>query len=119
MDRKAYSTDLTDPQWALIDPFLRAWKAKRPSPSGHEGRYDLREIVNAFVLPGTPATGNTAPHTRPSPTDRPTATKPPEPRTGAAAGRAFLRSGSLRGRAMSCKRPTGVSQFWRWVDRGA
>lgn len=40
MDRKAYSTDLTDPQWTLIDPFLRAWKAKRPSPSGHEGRYD-------------------------------------------------------------------------------
>ena len=48
MDRKAYSTDLTDPQWALIDPFLRAWKAKRPSPSGHAGRYDLREIVNAL-----------------------------------------------------------------------
>jgi transposase len=48
MDRKAYSTDLTDPQWALIDPFLRAWKAKRPSPSGHEGRYEMREIVNAL-----------------------------------------------------------------------
>ena len=48
MERKAYSTDLTDAQWALIDPFLRAWKAKRPSPSGHTGRYDLREIVNAL-----------------------------------------------------------------------
>ena len=48
MDRKAYSTDLTDPQWALIDPFLRAWKAKRPSPSGHVGRYEMREIVNAL-----------------------------------------------------------------------
>ena len=48
MGRKAYSTDLTDAQWTLIDPFLRAWKAKRPSPSGHEGRYDLREIVNAL-----------------------------------------------------------------------
>jgi transposase len=48
MGRKAYSTDLTDAQWALIDPFLRAWKAKRPSPSGHEGRYDLREIINAL-----------------------------------------------------------------------
>lgn len=46
--RKAYSTDLTDAQWALIDPFLRAWKAKRPSPSGHEGRYPMREIVNAL-----------------------------------------------------------------------
>jgi transposase len=48
MGRAAYSTDLTDAQWALIDPFLRAWKAKRPSPSGHAGRYDLREIVNAL-----------------------------------------------------------------------
>lgn len=48
MDRTAYSTDLTDPQWELIDPFLRAWKAKRPSPSGHEGRYAMREIVNAL-----------------------------------------------------------------------
>ena len=48
MGRTAYSTDLTDAQWALIDPFLRAWKAKRPSPSGHAGRYDLREIVNAL-----------------------------------------------------------------------
>jgi transposase len=44
----AYSTDLTEAQWALINPFLRAWKVKRPSPSGHEGRYDLREIVNAL-----------------------------------------------------------------------
>ena len=48
MGRTAYSTDLSDAQWALIDPFLRAWKAKRPSPSGHAGRYDLREIVNAL-----------------------------------------------------------------------
>jgi transposase len=48
MDRTAYSTDLTDPQWELIDPFLRAWKARRPSPSGHDGRYAMREIVNAL-----------------------------------------------------------------------
>ena len=48
MERKAYSTDLTDPQWELIDPFLKLWKAKRPSPTGHEGRYDLREIINAL-----------------------------------------------------------------------
>jgi transposase len=48
MGRTAYSTDLTDAQWALIDPFLRAWKAKRPSPSGHAGRYEMREIVNAL-----------------------------------------------------------------------
>ena len=32
----------------VIDPFLKVWKAKRPSPTGHEGRYDLREIINAL-----------------------------------------------------------------------
>ena len=48
MERKAYSTDLSDPQWALIEPFLQVWKAKRPSPSGHQGRYTMREIVNAL-----------------------------------------------------------------------
>ncbi|GAA1622398.1 IS5 family transposase [Actinoplanes couchii] len=48
MARQAYSTDLTDAQWALIEPFLRAWKSRRPSPSGHEGRYEMREIVNAL-----------------------------------------------------------------------
>lgn len=48
MGRVAYSTDLSDAQWALIDPFLRAWKAKRPSPSGYTGRYEMREIVNAL-----------------------------------------------------------------------
>jgi transposase len=47
-ERAGYPSDLSDRQWALIDPFLQAWKAKRPSPSGHEGRYDLRAIVNAI-----------------------------------------------------------------------
>jgi hypothetical protein len=37
-----------DAQWALIGPFLQVWKAKRPSPSSHEGCYELREIVNAL-----------------------------------------------------------------------
>ena len=32
----------------VIDPFLKVWKAKRLSPTGHEGRYDLREIINAL-----------------------------------------------------------------------
>jgi transposase len=32
----------------LIDPLLQACEAKRPSPSGLEGRYDLRAIVNAI-----------------------------------------------------------------------
>lgn len=47
-DRKPYPSDVTDEQWALIGPFLRAWKARRVSVSGHQGDYDLREIVNAI-----------------------------------------------------------------------
>ncbi|WP_405113499.1 IS5 family transposase [Micromonospora sp. NBC_01405] len=48
-DRKPYPSDVTDAQWALIGPFLRAWKAKRVSVSGNQGDYDLREIVNAIL----------------------------------------------------------------------
>ncbi|WP_212996106.1 IS5 family transposase [Winogradskya consettensis] len=47
-DRKPYPSDVTDAQWALIGPFLDAWKARRPSVSGHQGGYELREIVNAI-----------------------------------------------------------------------
>lgn len=47
-DRAAYPSDLTDEQWEVLGPFLRAWKAKHPSVSGHQGGYDLREIVNAI-----------------------------------------------------------------------
>lgn len=47
-ERASYPSDLTDAQWAVIEPFLRAWKAKHPSVSGHQGRYSLREILNAI-----------------------------------------------------------------------
>jgi transposase len=47
-ERKRYPSDLSDEQWAVIGPFLQAWKAKHPSVSGHEGRYALREIVNSI-----------------------------------------------------------------------
>lgn len=30
-------------------PVLDSWKARRPSVSGHTGRYDLREIVNTIL----------------------------------------------------------------------
>jgi transposase len=46
--RAAYPSDLTDAQWAVIGPFLDAWKARHPSVSGHQGRYELREVVNAI-----------------------------------------------------------------------
>ena len=48
-ERVAYPSDVTDAQWAVLEPFLRAWKAKHASASGHQGRYELREIVNAIV----------------------------------------------------------------------
>jgi transposase len=47
-ERAGYPSDLTDEQWAVLGPFLRAWKAKHPSASGHQGRYELRQIVNAI-----------------------------------------------------------------------
>ena len=46
--RAAYPSDLTDDQWAVVGPFLEAWKAWHPSVSGHQGRYGLREIVNSI-----------------------------------------------------------------------
>ena len=48
-ERKRYPSDLTDERWALIEPVLTAWKAGHPSASGHQGGYELREIVNAIL----------------------------------------------------------------------
>lgn len=47
--RKPYATDLSDERWALIEPIVAAWKAGRPSVSGHQGGYAMREIVNAII----------------------------------------------------------------------
>lgn len=51
-ERKPYPSDLSDAQWALIEPVLTAWKAAHPSVSGHDGNYELREIVNAIRYQG-------------------------------------------------------------------
>ncbi|MCK9905107.1 transposase [Parafrankia colletiae] len=48
-ERKPYPSDLSDEAWELIRPVLTAWKARHPSASGHQGRYALREIVNAIL----------------------------------------------------------------------
>lgn len=48
-DRKPYSSDVSDGQWALVEPVVTAWKAAHPSVSGHQGRYAMREIVNAIL----------------------------------------------------------------------
>jgi transposase len=51
-ERKPYPSDLTDEQWALIEPVITAWKARHRSVSGHRGRYAMREIVNALLYQG-------------------------------------------------------------------
>ncbi len=51
-ERKPYETDLSDEQWALVEPVITAWKAAHPSVSGHQGRYEMREIVNALLHQG-------------------------------------------------------------------
>ena len=48
-DRQRYPSDVTDAQWALIGPFLDAWRATRVSVAGRQGEQDLREIVNAIL----------------------------------------------------------------------
>jgi putative transposase len=39
-----YPSDLTDKEWALIEPFFR-----RPDPRGNRGKYAKRDIVNAIL----------------------------------------------------------------------
>lgn len=51
-ERKPYKTDLSDEQWALVEPVIAAWKAAHRSVSGHQGRYGMREIVNTLLYQG-------------------------------------------------------------------
>lgn len=46
-----YATDLSDEQWALIEPLVTAWKQERVarSATGDPGSRDLREVVNALL----------------------------------------------------------------------
>jgi putative transposase len=47
MKRQSYSTDLTDAQWALIEPFF-----PQPKTEGRTGRprlYSYRELVNGIL----------------------------------------------------------------------
>src|SRR5271165_4432248 len=44
--RKAYTTDLTDDQWALLEPLVLAFENRvRPGP---ERTVDLREVINTL-----------------------------------------------------------------------
>lgn len=51
MERMPYATDLTDEQWALIEPLVIGWKQERVarSATGDPGSCDLREVVNALL----------------------------------------------------------------------
>ena len=42
--RKAYGTDLSDAQWAILEPLLPAEK-----PGGRPRVVDLREVINAIL----------------------------------------------------------------------
>jgi transposase len=43
---------LSDEQWSLIEPVITAWKDRHRSVSGHQGAYEMREIVNAILYQG-------------------------------------------------------------------
>jgi putative transposase len=49
MARRAYPTDLTDAQWAILEPLIPP-----PKPGGRPAKHARREIVNAmlYVLRG-------------------------------------------------------------------
>src|SRR6516162_2292138 len=45
--REAYPTDLTDEQWALVEPLILAYEDRiRPGP---ERTVDLREVINTLL----------------------------------------------------------------------
>jgi putative transposase len=61
--RKSYSSDLTDDQWKLIEPFLPTGK-----PGGRPRKTDIREVVNAiFYLLRTGCAWRLLPHDFPPP----------------------------------------------------
>ncbi|MEU3795768.1 IS5 family transposase [Streptomyces fructofermentans] len=48
-ERQPYATDVSDERWALIEPVITSWKVQHRSVSGHQGRPEMREIVNALL----------------------------------------------------------------------
>jgi transposase len=68
-ERQPYPSDLSDERWALIEPVITAWKLRHPSVSGHQGRYEMREIVNALLYQSrTGCQWRYLPHDLPAPT---------------------------------------------------
>jgi putative transposase len=63
MERKPYPTDVTDAQWALIEPLILAAK-----PGGRPRTVDMREVINAlFYLNRAGWTWRLLPHDFPPP----------------------------------------------------
>src|SRR5215210_3634526 len=61
--RRAYLTDLTDAEWAQVEPLLR----RRAGP-GRPTKLDLREVVNALIyLDRTGCPWRLLPHDFPNP----------------------------------------------------
>jgi transposase len=68
VERSRYPSDLSEERWALIKPVITAWKAGHPSVSGHQGRYEMREIINAiFYQSRTGCQWEYLPHDLPPP----------------------------------------------------
>ena len=44
MERRAYATDVTDDEWAMIEPLVPA-----PLPGGRPAKWPRREILNAIL----------------------------------------------------------------------
>jgi transposase len=65
MDRKRYSTDLTDAQWALLEPFFVP--VNRPdNRNGRPRQYPYREILNGiFYITRAGCTWSLLPHDLP------------------------------------------------------
>ena len=54
--RKPYATDLTDDQWAVLEPLLLAFEDRvRPGPVRE---VDLREVVNTLRYQYSKGSGN-------------------------------------------------------------
>ncbi|WP_411145418.1 transposase [Streptomyces sp. x-80] len=53
-EREPYPSDVSDERWVLIEPVPTARRAGRPSATGHEGRNEIRENVNAIPYQSRP-----------------------------------------------------------------
>ena len=116
-ERKRYPSDLTDERWALIEPVITAWKAAHQSVSGHQGGYEMREIVNAILYQGrTGCQWEYLPHDLPPrsaayTTSRSGAmTAPTRPSTTCCAGTRGRRRAARRTLAWSCWTPRACTR---------